>query len=153
VRDVHEIEGEEPVEHVDQEIGRLEDSEPAQHVEPTHGGDRVHEARSKRQRFRRGGVRERPGCEGQADGAAGEERSRHAPADTGVDRGRDDQRSGDVTERSCKRPARHVALARMRRQVHQRRLRERDERTRCRIADDQCDEQHPKARCCRGKPC
>ena len=64
---------------------------------------------------------------------------------------REEERADDGPDCTRQRPARHVVLAARGLEVHQRRLRERDERARGRVEEAERDQQHPEGRRARGE--
>jgi hypothetical protein len=70
-----------------------------------------------------------------------EQRERTAPAESEPQSAGEQNRTAHVAERTCERPARHVARTLRIVEIHQRRLRETDERAGRRIPDHERDEQ------------
>ncbi len=119
------------MEDVEQQVCRLEQHEPPQHVAIPESGEEA------AQRLMGPGhwLENAPRDERERQSGDGEEREHSAPAETEGDGPRDHDGSRHVPDRACDRPARHVALARLRVAVHQRRLRQAHERPGRRVAD------------------
>ena len=142
---VDEVEGEEAVEDVEQEVGGLECQQQANHVAAADGGERVAHRPSERRRGLRLRAREPNRRERERQGHDRESRERTTPADTDVRGEHQQNRPSDIAERAGEGPAGHVPRPLRRLRVHQRRLRERDERAGCGVADHQRREQEPEA--------
>jgi hypothetical protein len=82
------------------------------------------------------GKHERESCDGQRGDDS-------APAHAHPQRKSEQNRPADIAEGACNRPPRHVALALLRLEIHQRGLREADEGARSGVPDHQRDEEGP----------